>query len=831
MTVNNVGAGRVGASAYEEYVRLEEAAERTPLSLEAWLSSLEGNPGVNWRDDVNAGAWDASTAYIVRDGVSHEGAVYRALRTTTAGEEPGVVTAAWALIIEAPDTTLYATLNTQAANATSAATDAAAAQLAAEAARDAAAVAANGVYPDLSTAHAALSTGDFFVVLENSGTDGYSIYEMLTDTTSTRRAGPFADLATIQAEIYRQKLTGESPGLVLDAYTKNLDLSPTGGDAIDTATSVNGALRLTNIQRNVAQRAVVPVASGRRFALDFGVRRVVDSADNIAIGFVCLDASYAEVDRIFVNNAVASADGDVFYRKVVGEDNTADGVDWEWDSNTVYIRPYILPAGSSHTTDIIRLSVTDISDQTENPGARLLSESDTIREWTVDTAWESERRMKLKAGGPVIIKPSTDQIRLIIGYGDSTASNRSAGWHLRIPEVHSPELFPHAVMLDTTYAPGLLENTAAVSSSSLLNYDDRRFRRTSSAALGQPESIGTALKFVRYTRERRLEPVLRGYTAAGIAGANLEHIVKGGTAKDGVDMYTRLTNCIARWITLATSYGLSVVVEAIHLSIGSNDIAADFSGTVAAYRADVEALITDLQTDIAAQTGQSDPVLVMFGTTASTNEALKPSLALAEIADANRGSTTIIPMGPEYQYPFASTNHMDVDAVVLQGERLAHRIILGFSGANAPVVLYPSGAVWGTDAVTITVADATQLVIDTDSLPAHDNYGFSCDTATISSVTIVGTNQITVSFDSTVPSGTVLSYAQGPHTDSALAQDMTGMSRAWGNIRNERNTAYNIRGEAIPAFDEFHGVFGNRVHNGRQFFHDDWLNNLEITKP
>ena len=67
---------------------------RTLSATEATVQILgtQGNPGLNWRDDVNGGEWLTATAYVVDDAVYHDGSSYRAIAAYTSGAstEPGV---------------------------------------------------------------------------------------------------------------------------------------------------------------------------------------------------------------------------------------------------------------------------------------------------------------------------------------------------------------------------------------------------------------------------------------------------------------------------------------------------------------------------------------------------------------------------------------------------------------------------------------------------------------------------------------------------------------------------------------------------------------------
>lgn len=650
--------------------------------------------------------------------------------------------------------------------------------------------------------------------------------------------------ATLNSTALMQPQRNASPGRAPVAWTGNIsDLAALGGNpaflpditTLSGISIVGSRIRATNANRNIVMKDPIPVAAGRRLAVDFVAERIVNSTSGNVVGFGIsfLAADLTEITpRSFLSEVLTTSQGVVTRRRVVS-DTLADGVNAAWPAGTAYIVPFFRLAGTDHTTDAISISIQDVTHPASSPASSAVSVSGNLVVWTRPAATTLERVASLNGGPPVLI-PSNGLIFLHLTYGDSTASNRAATWQDRVPQRFVEFLSPLAVMLETQHAPGFVESTASPTITGLVPFDDRLQRRTSNAALGQTELVGTAYRYVTQGRDRRLPPTLRGFAACGIAGYQLEDVMKGSTT-EAVDTYQRLMNIVDAWIAQAALYGLTVRVATVHVSIGSNDTAARYAGTVAAYATDLQTLFTNLQNDLQAKTGQPAVPMILFGTTASTVEALKPSLALAQLADTYRASTTIVPLGPEYCWPFASPNHHDVDAVIVMGEKLAHYAILG-GGANAPRVLYPSGAVWSTNTCTITIADCTQLVIDTDSLPAHPDgflgiHASNTGGAVITGVSISGTADIVVTFDTTPASGTVITYAQGVHTDPAQATDVTGISRGYGNIRNEQTSA-TTPSEIYPAWERSNSaVTFNRVFNGRPVLFHDWLHNFEVVKP
>lgn len=642
-------------------------------------------------------------------------------------------------------------------------------------------------------------------------------------------AAAYAASASASAKLWRQPGNLSYPGFNVENFSRSPAGAPDTGSTLNAGAATNGAWRLTNETQLIAMRDVTRVDAGRQFKIATALQVIADVPTTIAFGFVCLDAAYAEITpRQQATYAITAADGRKTLTHIIASALGGDGVTKAWNAGTVYVRPFVSITGSSHTTDVISVEVAPIL---EIPVSRSIAEQPLYTDWTTDTPWGSERRTRLAAGGPVIYRPTSNLIYLTIQYGDSTANSHSSGLNDRLPRHMTADVFPYALMLDCPYAPGVDVTSATISATAFANYCDRANVGTSTAAMGQPEGIGTACRRVLQKRERRQAQELRGYAPLGIGGARLEHIKKGGTLMSGVQMWTRLTNAVQKWIDIAAQYGMTVNVEAVHVSIGSNDTAAAYTGGLAAYKADLQTLFGDLQTDLKALTGQSANPIIAFGTTSSTVEALVPSIALAQLADFYRGSTEIMPLGPEYAFAYASSNHLDIDATVLCGERLAHRMIFGLAASgNRPKVLYPSAVNWTGNTCVLTIADATTLVIDTDSVPAHAKYGFDCATLAISSVA-VSTNTITVTFASDPPSGTVLTHAQGPHTDANLLPTVTGVSRGWGNIRNTRSATFNIRSKIIPSWDRANATLQGRVLNGRDCYFDDWLYNFEVTKP
>lgn len=633
--------------------------------------------------------------------------------------------------------------------------------------------------------------------------------------------------------LYRQPDSMQFPGSSNWAFSKTLAGVPEAGVAIDAGAAVANAWRLTNQSVNIAMRDWYRVDAGVPLQASVTLQRIVNSVggSTITFGLICMDASGVELGRQFGTYTLTVADGRRTLTHIISDTvNTSLGINKAWTAGTVYVRPYCTPSGTDHTTDVISMKIGLASSL---PVARNIADNLLYTDWSETTAYMAEeRRTRLNSGGPIIYRPASNVLYLYIDYGDSNANNHSAGFQDRLPFDRSRDVHPYALMLDCSYAPGVDVASETISATAYRSFSDRANRRTSTAALGQPGSIGAACKFVQGKRERLQAQELLGFAPCGIGGAQLVNIKKtGATAMSGVSMWNRLMNVVQKWLDIAATYGLTVNIPCVHLIIGSNDTAANYTGGLTAYKADLTQLITDLQNDLKTKTGQAAVPFIAFGTTASTSEALVPSIAWGQLADTYRGSTTVMSLGPRYAYAHGSINHLDLDGTVLAGERLAIRNILGLASAgNRPKVLYPSAANWTGSTCVLTIADSTTLVIDTDALPAHAKYGFDCATLAISSVT-VSTNTITVTFASAPPSGTVLTYAQGPHTDNNLLPSVSGMSRGWGNIRETANASFHYRGEIIPTWVQANGTIKNRAMNNRDFYHYDWLHNFETTKP
>jgi hypothetical protein len=65
---------------------------RRAIDVNAQFPGVQGQPGINWRDDVNEGEWLIGIVYSVRDGVFHDPSSFRAIATHTsdADTEPEV---------------------------------------------------------------------------------------------------------------------------------------------------------------------------------------------------------------------------------------------------------------------------------------------------------------------------------------------------------------------------------------------------------------------------------------------------------------------------------------------------------------------------------------------------------------------------------------------------------------------------------------------------------------------------------------------------------------------------------------------------------------------
>lgn len=408
-----------------------------------------------------------------------------------------------------------------------------------------------------------------------------------------------------------------------------------------------------------------------------------------------------------------------------------------------------------------------------------------------------------------------------LAYGQSRADNRSEGTGIVYTTTKYSRNNTRVFMMDNDRAPGhqFEADFAPTEGSSLVPFFDGRNNTssgtpTSKSPLGQ--SLGSSLVLLDALEEADGEDQRRRmYMATGEGGRLLSELQKGAIAFVGSGgtfvIYDRIFKMLTRAQTFSTALELGFVVEAIYFLQGEADASNGVMTSKEVYKSLRTQLFSDLRADIVTQTGQTTPVEIITdivaGTPTGTSGAGVGSdvlIAQVEMAVENADGHTWC-VGPNYQLPFFSSEHMSTDGVTLLGEMFArarYKVRLG----QTPSFLYATDYSLVGNTITITCnVPTTPLVIDTTNLPnatgtsatGHVLYkGFEVTDGSGVTITNVSVNdtQIVLTL-SGIPTGTVrVRYAMNglgntTYTDTATGRTDIHTPGSWGNIRDSQAIA------------------------------------------
>ena len=306
----------------------------------------------------------------------------------------------------------------------------------------------------------------------------------------------------------------------------------------------------------------------------------------------------------------------------------------------------------------------------------------------------------------------------------------------------------------------------------------------------------------------------RIFIAAGVGGRTLAQLSKGAAPWAGgfgtFVIYDRLRRMVQRAVALASAlWGQSCRIGSVLWLQGEAEFA--IGTTQAAYTTGLLQLISDLRTDLAADTGNASPFpFIMDQVSSDLKGGANPaSLAQDAIAAANADGWTYS-LGASYGMPFnasdptgTGTAHMTAQGVVAWGEAFGMAREAIRAGTPRGLCRVTSASRVGNVVTLQASVPVGSLVIDTTTMPDPGSYGFKLrDTggATISSVAVSGSS-ITVTLSQAPAGGATLEYAhENPSgvVGSGAASvnrldgytDIAGIpaktAGAWGCIRDQR---------------------------------------------
>lgn len=409
----------------------------------------------------------------------------------------------------------------------------------------------------------------------------------------------------------------------------------------------------------------------------------------------------------------------------------------------------------------------------------------------------------------------TGKYYITVAYGQSRADNRAEGTDVVLTATSSSLAPDRVLMLNNNGAPGRTFESDFVETdaTALIPFVDGRgtlgTHDQQLCPLGQ--SLGASLW--RLDRDdvagnRTLRR--RVFMATGEGGRLISELQKGAAAFVGAHgtyvIYDRQMRKLTRATDIATAYGRGSVVDAMYFLQGEADADAAVLTSKASYKAARATLQADLRSDIAAVTGQTEPIEFITditpGTPSGTGGAGVGSdvlIAQVELATENSDGHTWC-VGPSYYLPFFSREHMSVEGVVCLSEMFARARSILIDGGT-PDFLYATGFSLVGSTITITChVPEPPLVLDSTTIPAATGtspagailvLGFEftdSSGATITSVS-VGTSSIVVTL-SREPTGTRrLRYAMNglgntDYVDGATGRTDIQTPGSWGNVRD-----------------------------------------------
>lgn len=422
---------------------------------------------------------------------------------------------------------------------------------------------------------------------------------------------------------------------------------------------------------------------------------------------------------------------------------------------------------------------------------------------------------------------------LIVADGQSRGNNQSEGTDQCYAPTESPLIPQRCLMLNNNGAPGRTfeaDFTGPEATDVVPFVDGRGVLGSSTQALcplGQ--SLGSQMYWLDQDDAASGRPSkTRLFLAAGEGGRKISELKKGAVAFAGANgtyvIWDRKMRQITRAKQIAGVYGRQMLVRFVDILQGEADAAANVQTPKAAFKADRLQFQADMQTDIAAITGQSQPVDFFMDITASTatgagNVGVGSDVILAQVELAREnadGHTWCV--GPSYWLPYminppqTTAAHMPHDGVVRLAEVFARAKSILLDGGT-PDFLYATGFTLAGNQITIDChAPSAPLVIDTSTIPAATGtsatgnvlvLGFELTDAAGAAITGVfaSGSQIVLSLSGTPTGAPRLRYAMNGLGNVRYADPVTGRDAktdpgppvttggistpgAWGNIRD-----------------------------------------------
>jgi hypothetical protein len=261
--------------------------------------------------------------------------------------------------------------------------------------------------------------------------------------------------------------------------------------------------------------------------------------------------------------------------------------------------------------------------------------------------------------------------------------------------------------------------------------------------------------------------------AAGEGGTAIASLAKGSTD------YTKMMSAVDRMIALAGSVNAPIACQAVPFIQGESDIASTAKAT---YKTALAQLQADLQTDIQAKTGQTNPVY-LFATQVAAHGyysgGTTPDIALGqyEVAQTNLLVKLVMPLY------FIDYNSGDVHFTNIAAKWVGAYMGLAYKrvvleGRDWKPLAPLRKIVQGNVMTVIFDVPRPPLVLDTVQVSDPGNFGFGVvdsggSARTITSVEMAGPDRVKITCSGALASTDKVRYAWSPHSGN-LPGRLTG---------------------------------------------------------
>ena len=290
-------------------------------------------------------------------------------------------------------------------------------------------------------------------------------------------------------------------------------------------------------------------------------------------------------------------------------------------------------------------------------------------------------------------------------------------------------------------------------------------------AVNETISTGFAKKLLSYALDRTM--LVCGQAQGG---QRYSAIKKGGTTNIFAD-------CIKQ-VGFGNDLLGGSAVRAVFLIHGE----ADGNAGNTDYANNLVELLNDYTADVKAENGQHEPLVMLLCQTSSAagyRDLAERDVFTTPFLQLQAASThpRIFMVGPKYHLTYVDYAHIDAESTRLWGEYYAkvyRRVVI--EGEDWKPVSPSAVTVSDSDVVIDFHVPVGPLVLDTTAVVDPGNYGFNllnAGAASITSVSLTGASQVTVSLSDTPPPGAVLSYAfhNGTYTKSGPTEGARGCLR------------------------------------------------------